>query len=522
MNEGASLEVVLEAVHGAVVELVVAPPTGEVQIRSVALIDADDLSAHIDADLCLIVGVPEAQVVTWLDDRALARDLPRAVMTKTTAVSPALRQAARHSGVALASVHPQARWERLLSMIRSVLDRSQRQLEPVGEDTDLYELARTVASLTKGMVSIEDELSHVLAYSASDDAADELRTLSILGREGPRDYLRRLREMGVFDRIERSDDVVEVPPDENLGIRRRLVVGVRSIPDDAGKATVLGSIWIQEGQHPFSSDSEGVLRGAASVAARLVTRIRDAPTNEAVQIQRLLGARGGGVDVPALAAALSISAVQPAAVVGFEPIGDARKGLTSSLRLHASAFHRSSLATAIGDRVYVLFPGPTSDIALESWTREVVTRVENGTGVALRAVVAGSVPTLSDAAAARFEVDRVLDRTSGDSRVTTLEQSRTTVLLGEIVELVAHHDQLIDPRIATLQRYDDKNDGVMRQSLEAYLAEFGDVRAAAGKLQVHPNTLRYRIKRVEGILGVDLGDPDERVLIELQLRIARR
>lgn len=527
-REGVPLPAVLAALHGAFAELVVAP-AAPVDIRSVTLIDSDDLAAYVstDADLCLVVGVQESEIVAWLDALALrsAENRPRAVMAKSAGTSPAMQHAARQGGVALVSVHAQARWERLLSMIRSVLDHSIQRADPdpVGEDTDLYGLAHTVATLTKGMVSIEDERSHVLAYSAADDAADELRTLSILGREGPREYLRRLQEWGVFDRIRRSDDVVEVPADDDLGIRRRLVVGIRSIPDDAGAVTTLGSIWIQQGQQSFSPDADRVLRGAAAVAARLVKRIRDAPTNEALQIQRLLGARGGGVDVPSLAASLSIPASGHAAVVGFAAIGDRPiAALSSPLRLHASAFHRSSLATTIGGRVYVLFPGFSSGTPVESWTREVIARVETRTGIALRAAVAASVRQLSDAAAARFEVDRVLDRTTGENRVTTLEESRTSVLLGEIVELVANHEQLIDPRIATLRRYDEKNDGVMTQSLEAYLAHFGDVRAAAEVLRVHPNTLRYRMKRVEEILGTDLGDPDERVLTELQLRIARR
>ena len=94
-------------------------------------------------------------------------------------------------------------------------------------------LAQTVSTLTRGMVSIEDEHARVLAYSASDDAADELRRLSILGRAGPPDYLERLRGWGVYDRLRRSDAVVEVPADAALGLRRRLAVSMRDQPAEA-------------------------------------------------------------------------------------------------------------------------------------------------------------------------------------------------------------------------------------------------------------------------------------------------
>ncbi|QII07722.1 PucR family transcriptional regulator [Rhodococcoides fascians A25f] len=523
MANAVSLRSLLTSLHSAVVELVVAPVGIDMTVESVALLDADDLRLPpgASADVTLLVGVTEADVVRWIDDLALraAADRPRAVLTKV-ADSAALTHGARETGIALVAVHRQTRWELLLSMTRGVLDQVRTHSPDdgtFGADTDLYELAQTVASLTKGMVSIEDERSHVLAYSASDDAADELRTLSILGREGPADYLRGLHERGVFDRLRRTDDVIDVPADHELGIRRRLAVGIRRI---SGSPTTLGTIWVQEGAIPLADEADGVLRGASAVAARLITRIANAPTNETLQIQRLLGARGGGVDVPSLASALSIPATGSSAVVGFASCGEFDIGaLAPAIRLHASAFRRDSLVTIIGERIYALFPGVASGTGISGWAADAVGRIERRTSLALRAAVAAPIADLESVAVARFEVDRVLDGTTGEVRVTTLEESRTSVLLGEILELIGNHDQLRDPRIAELDRYDASNDSRMRESLETYLTCFGDVRSAADRLHVHPNTLRYRIRRVEQILELDLTDSDARLLVEIQLRM---
>ncbi len=51
--------------------------------------------------------------------------------------------------------------------------------------TDLFGLAQSIADRIHGMVSVEDAESHVLAYSASDGEADELRRLSILAAWPP-------------------------------------------------------------------------------------------------------------------------------------------------------------------------------------------------------------------------------------------------------------------------------------------------------------------------------------------------
>ncbi|XGU21209.1 hypothetical protein ACETU7_14775 [Rhodococcus sp. 3Y1] len=174
---------------------------------------------------------------------------------------------------------------------------------------------------------------------------------------------------------------------------------------------------MQEGPVPIAGDADSVLRGAAAVAARLISRIRDAPSNEAIQIQRLLGVRGGGVDVPSLAASLTIPMSGPAMVVGVASIGNgglpSSGELVSSLRLHASAFQRESLVSAVGTRIYVLFPRTQSVKSTVSWTREVVARLDKVSPSGLRAAVSSPVSTLAEVAQARAEVDRVLDGTSG-------------------------------------------------------------------------------------------------------------
>lgn len=46
-----------------------------------------------------------------------------------------------------------------------------------------------------------------------------------------------------------------------------------------------------------------------------------------------------------------------------------------------------------------------------------------------------------------------------------------------------------------------------------------DVAGAAKELFVHPNTCRYRLKQAGRQLGIDLEDPDERLVLWLHLRV---
>ena len=153
---------------------------------------------------------------------------------------------------------------------------------------------------------------------------------------------------------------------------------------------------------------------------------------------------------------------------------------------------------------------------LPRWVAGMLDRLTRRSGLVLRAAVAAPVAELADIGAARTEVDRVLDR-PGAERVTTLARSRTSVLLGEIADLVAGREQLRDPRLKALIDDDQTRDGSLLVSVERYLDHFGDVRAAAAALHIHPNTLRYRIRRAEQVLDMRLSDPEDRLLLQVEL-----
>lgn len=538
-----NLRELLAALDAAVIETVSAPRGKDIGLRSAVLVDADDLDAEIEPpqpvpDIYVLVGVAETDARDWLARVAgrVQRNRPSVVMVKR-AGSPVLRAAAAKAGIALVAVDERARWDHIFPLVQQLLTRSTRgpgaadDGDLLAAETDLFELAQVVAANAGGLVSIEDGRSKVLAYSSSDGSADELRRLSILGREGPRAYLDVLERLGVFSRLRETDDVIEVPPHDELGTRRRLVVSIRESSASTVPSRLLGSIWLQQGDGPFTPDAADVLRGASAVAARLIARSLNAPTTEGLLTQRLFGLRGGGVDIPTVATALGLATSGPAAVVGFAlPALDSADAagfpaLGRLIRLHASSFRRDAVATVLNSRAYVLLPQYSSARGVSAWARHLVDQFEKQRALSLRAAIALPLADLAQVAAARTEVDRVLDATAETfpaGRVTTLAESLTPVLLGEILDLIVEHSELADPRLAALDDYDSKSGGELRASAGVYLGAFGDIRGAAATLNIHPNTLRYRLRRVEEILGISLANPSDRLLLDLQLAAGHR
>lgn len=172
--------------------------------------------------------------------------------------------------------------------------------------------------------------------------------------------------------------------------------------------------------------------------------------------------------------------------------------------------------------MYVLFPQTTKRSSLQSWIRGTLGGLRTELGLQLRAVIAVPLSGLAGLPAVREELDRVLDSAERHpdsfAAVTSLAEARTTVLLDEIITMVGADQRLVDPRVHELQA----RDPALVQTLRVYLDEFGDVAAAAQQLHVHPNTVRYRVRRIETLVATSLTDPDVRLLLSLGLRAIER
>jgi DNA-binding PucR family transcriptional regulator len=528
-SPGLGLGQLLLTLDRTMVTLVQAPRGLDMPVGSVALVDADDVRLGLavgagSADLFFLLGVADADAVRWLAEQVEGsgpRSMsprerlrpPAAIFVKEPTDAAVARAVAL--GTAVVAVDPRARWESLYRLVNHAFehhgDRGDRD-----SGTDLFGLAQSIADRTRGMISIEDDQSHVLAYSASSDEADELRRLTILGRAGPPEHLEWIGQWGIFDALRASGDVVRVAERPELGLRPRLAVGIQLPDTDARRAPAFaGTIWLQQGSAPLADDAEDILRGGAVLAARIMARLASTPSTHAVQVAELLGLAGDDVDTAAIARELGIIADGRAALVGFQGGSTSPTGV---IALSASAFRADAQAVSVGRRVYVLLPKIGAPSSVMSWVRGVVAAMHREVGLTLRAVVAAPLGGLAGAAAARVEVDRVFDSADRHpgaiGQITSLDEAHTTVLLDEIVAQVAQRPRLVDPRVRLLR----DEDPMLAETLRVYLDGFGDVSAVAKHLHVHPNTVRYRVRRIEKLMSTSLGDPDVRLVLALGLR----
>jgi DNA-binding PucR family transcriptional regulator len=530
-----TLRKVLAAVGEPLVDVVESPTGLDVPVTGLTIVDPDDEPDQYAGQLVLVIGARGRDAVAAV--RTVARGRAAAVAVKAGDAVDELRAAAAAARVPLLVVRPDVRWERLESLARDVLDGG---ADPAEDGPgELFSLAQTVALLTHGIVSIEDTASRVLAYSRSDsDAAqvDELRRLSILGWQGPPDYLRMLREWGVFDRLRTGEDVVHVDEHADLGVRRRLAVGIH-----AGQRQ-LGTIWVQEGAAPFAERAGDVLLGAARVAAgHLIRRRSRQPPGTRWSRELVTGLLDGRTDPGLVAGVFGLAERTTALVVAFAvrdrgslPAGDpathelSLAELTDVVSVHAATYRRAALTASLGARVYAVLPdvpGDSPEPALVAMCTEVAAMTLRRTGVRVQAGIGSAVGGLAGVATSRGEADRVLDAMPdgpGDPTVAAFSDLRAEVLLNQTLALLEASPDLRDPAVALLSAYDREHGSDLIGSVLAWLDAMGDVRVAAERLTVHPNTLRYRVRRAVAVGGLRLEEPRARLMHHLQLLAAVR
>src|SRR5262245_5616132 len=443
-----------------------------------------------------------------------------------------LVEASARTGVALLAAPPAIAWGQLYTLLR-VAGGAAAAAGPLVDGVpmgDLFALANAVAAMVGGAVTIEDPQSYVLAYSSSDLPIDEARREVILGRRVPERFLRRLREAGVFHRLQTSDDVVHYV-DQEEELIPRLAVGIR-----AG-GELLGSIWVAAATDPLDADPRTAVQEAARRAALHLIRDRSTWDLDRRQRGELVRTLLDGEVPPDAAPQLGLDADTPVTVVALriEDVDD-RHALSADLvariervaglvALYFQSFHRRVAQVTIGRTIYVLVP-ESQPGERDRLLRLVGDLVERARATVQTGIVAGAGSTVASIAGtswSRREADlatRVL-ASRPDRSLAPIEAVRAETILLTLRDYGVADPYLHAGRVDALRQHDERNGTAYVETLAAYFSAFGYVPLAAKRIFVHPNTFRYRLRRLTEIAGLDLDDPVQRLVAELQLRIGR-
>jgi hypothetical protein len=519
-SEVTTVRHLIEAVGSPVLHVLAAPLGLDHRVRNTVLYDPiDPLPDEPDA-LLLMSGLrPDEPAAIELVRSAAECGYSAIVVKRRGGDITGLLTEASTRGITVLMAADEVPWRHLDSLLLSVLgSQGVAVASAAGAGGELFALANAIAAVIGGSVAIEDIDRRVLAYSSlPDQRIDELRERGILDRRVP-DMERNLAQ---YRTVLAANGVVQFP--EAIDEFARLAIAIK-----AGTQP-LGTIWAIVGLGGIAAEGERVLVDGARLAALHMLRSRNSSELELnVREMGLRGALDGSLTAHEVAFRLGLPSGSDLALVGFAAVSDPGGStplithIGSALARYVAAYRPDAAIATTSRAVYVLLAGGGQDAAIRL-ANGALTTIRKAFEDKVRSAVAHSSPNPADIPAMRREIDGILRATTMQSdlpTVATLVDVHARVLLARVADELAREPRLRHPGVDAMVAFDFEHQTEYAVSITAWMDAIGDVTAASKQLGIHSNTLRYRLRRVNELFSISLDNPDDRLSLWLQLRLA--
>jgi PucR C-terminal helix-turn-helix domain/GGDEF-like domain len=509
-------------------------PHPDRRVGGVIVYDPLDEQAIPDGAVVLAVGVTAGPALRDVVAAIGEHGASALVLREPILIDDATAMLAQEQGVAMLGLTRGASWTQLSAMVSSLVaeqDPGQAGDEIGGLPTgDLFSLANAIAALLDAPVTIEDRNSRVLAFSARQDRADRPRIETILERQVPERYARRLTDGGFFKRLYASEEPVYIELDPGgQEIKMRCAIAVR-----AG-GEILGSIWAVVPAE-LNAERTNAMKDAAKVVALELLRVRaGADVERRLRADLLSTALEGADGAPHALERLGLLdepvVVLAAAVAdpdeGPDHAGDRkarRQRIADAIAMHLAAVHPNASSTLLGGRIFGLLPvrseelGELQAVRLANGFLARIGR-ETTVHIGVGRVARGPRGVVESREGAERALRVRTEQGGAGPRVARFSDVHIEAMLLELRDRMRAAGEQPTGPIARLLEHDKQHDSQLLETLSVWLDALGDVGSAANTLHVHPNTLRYRLRRISEVGGLDLGDPEVRFAAQLQLRI---
>ena len=460
-----------------------------------------------------------------------------------------LEEADRHS-LPLFTIGQEVPWSDLMEpLLERIINaehwRLKRSLEIHRRFTDLVldgkgvnEICRTLADLLDSGVAVEDASFHLLAHAGA--TTDPHRRETIARHGTPPRVLYDPQIQRMLREVTETRRPMKVPAFPHLGMHRE-----RIIAPILAANQLLGVISILE--HPpdneelaFMAVEQAALVMALALirdreVAEVESRVRGEFLDELVQgtyrdeaaaqrRARHLGYPLAGRHVVMVVDVDDFRGFLRGRQVGEDAIQAVKREFLRRVSAVIRATYPRALLGSHSDSVVALLPLGVESRDQQARVHAIGLQVRQAIvdwrpGFTVSVGFSAAVDAPDGVATAHREVRAVLDtlaRFKRWSQVVAVPELGLTGLLAGVSD-----DRLVEfanRHLGPLVEHDRSRNGSLIATLKAYLEE-GEQQAAARRLSIHPNTLRYRLDRIREISGAELEDAETRLNLSVALRV---
>ncbi|MEJ9309972.1 PucR family transcriptional regulator [Priestia megaterium] len=402
--------------------------------------------------------------------------------------------------------------------------------DPFKENFDtLEEFADRISEVLNCPITIEDANHRLLAYSTHDERTDQARIATIIGRRVPEKVINNLWKEGIIPKLLETNEPVRVKNINEIGLGDRIAISIWKNEE------VLGFIWAVEIEKALGDEEVELLKKAANVLKNklLQLQIRKYKREERSQEffwKLLTGHIKSRQEISEAFYEAQITAPSTFSIAIFRFQEDITPEAERQISYMLKTMHRLKI---------VLYTIDCNDLilllsldAVENPLDEQRDFVDYFRGnmyerfdvTQIKASCSSIYSSHDHIEKSYKEALNVLDMKSKFPEETKEIINYQELGIYQFLDVILEkrvHDQFENHSLKKLTNYDLRHNSNLVETLEVFLNNDNNINEAAKELNVHMNTLSYRLKRISEIGDINLKDVNQKITLYIDIKLMK-
>ncbi|MEH7336503.1 PucR family transcriptional regulator [Neobacillus drentensis] len=393
----------------------------------------------------------------------------------------------------------------------------------------LDEFADLISQVLKCPVTIEDSNHRLLAYSTHDERTDPARISTIIGRRVPEKVINQLWKEGTIPALLKTNEPIRVKSIDDVGLSNRVAISIWK------QEEVIGFIWALEIDKSLTDDDFFLLKQAADAAKNKLLQLQTRKNKKEERSQEffwklLTGHLKVQEEILENFHTLQITPSSSFAILVFQ----FNENITSKEEQNISYLLKTNqrlkimLYTIDCNQLILLISAEGLEnplTELEQFSQVFIIKMGDRYGVRdITPVLSGIYKDYQKIRQAYEETLSVLSIKQKfpfeTKDIYNYQKLGIYQFLGLLLEK-RKTEEYENYSLTKLHDYDQKHNSNLVETLEIFLNNDNNINDAAKELNVHANTLNYRLKRIAEIGEVNFKDPNQKMMLYLDLKLEK-
>ncbi|MGH1143434.1 PucR family transcriptional regulator [Bacillus pseudomycoides] len=394
---------------------------------------------------------------------------------------------------------------------------------------NLEEFADIISEILQCPITVEDVNHRLLAYSTHDERTDSARIATIMGRRVPEKVINNLWKEGIIPTLLKSREPIHVKKIDNIGLGDRVAISIWN------KEDVLGFIWALEIKRSLTEQDYALLKKSAEAVKSKLLQLQTRKNKKDERSQEFFWKllTNHIQTNEEIIENFQVLHITPASlfnvvVFHFEQEITSEKEKQISYLLKTSEHLKILLYTVDRNKLILL----TSLDNLSQPSHEINNFVERFVNTMEKRYEIKSIkPAFSSVYSDYQKISKAYKETLIVLSIKEKFPSDTANIHGyqnmgiyQLIDLLLEQrkqEEYENQALQKLHKYDCKYNSNLVETLEIFLNNDSNTSEVAKVLNIHVNTLSYRLKRICEISEIDLKDPNQKMVLYLDLKLQK-